>query len=156
MYFQPADHMIVKGWGREGPQPALQNIQEFKSPPCAVSPHLEAQPAESGDRGCWLKVERFPTSLPQRALLLLPLLLQLLKQFPQMEQVALLLQPAAPSPRNPAGTVITPLRPKPLMITITVVTISISFCTCHQDKRTSCVTAYYNHHLSVISYRVFF
>ena len=41
-------------------------------------------------------------------------------QFPQMEQVALLLQPAAPSPRNPAGTVITPLRPKPLMITITV------------------------------------
>jgi len=55
------------------------------------------------------------------------------KQFPQMEQVALLLQPAAPSPRNPAGTVITPLRPKPLMITITVVTISISFCTCHHD-----------------------
>ena len=48
-------------------------------------------------------------------------------QFPQMEQVALLLQPAAPSPRNPAGTVITPLRPKPLMITIAVVTISISF-----------------------------
>ena len=46
------------------------------------------------------------------------------EQFSQMEQVALLLQPAAPSPRNPAGTVITPLRPKPLMITITVVTIS--------------------------------
>ena len=79
MYLQPADHKIGKGWGREGPQPALQNIQEFKSPPCAVSPHLEAQPAESGDRGCWLKVERFPTSLPQRALLLLPLLLQLLR-----------------------------------------------------------------------------
>ena len=71
--------MIEKGWGREGPQPALQNIQEFKSPPCAVSPHLEAQPAESGDRGCWLKVERFPT-FPQSALLLLPLLLQLIQR----------------------------------------------------------------------------
>ena len=95
-YFQPADHLIEKGWGREGPQPALQNIQEFKSPPCAVSPHLEAQPAESGDRGCWLKVERFPTSLPQRALLLLPLLLQLLLQLLLPLLIQLLLRTFSP------------------------------------------------------------
>ena len=88
-FAKPADHIPEKKRveGRVGS--TLQNSREVKSP---ISPHLEAQPSESGGRGVPIK------SVSQ--------------QSPRWS----LVQPGAlpsPSPRNPAGTVITHRRPTP-------------------------------------------